>query len=359
MIERPTRQIDLPPVAYIHHKRTFFVAKDIDHLRQERTVLEHGFDAGQGPLQLFAALRRQFRFLRQARQVGVREVLVHFAGYHSLLPSLFGMRTGIIVAGSDACSFPAMDYGSFRKTWISTAMAWSMRRAHCILPVHASLERFTNTYSDLGPEEQGYGHFVKDLCTPSVAVPYGFDAARWTLAEGARDPKALLCVAAGARFEAPVHFRKGVDLILAAATALPDHHFTVVGVDVPSYPSPPPNVVLRGVIAPEELNQLLALHGTYLQPSVMEGFPNALCEAMLTGCIPVVSNMTAMPGIVDGIGEVVMHRHADQLVQAIQRVTNMAPTEAHQRRQEARARILPLTMARRTSALMQALRDRP
>ena len=40
----------------------------------------------------------------------------------------------------------------------------------------------------------------------------------------------------------------------------------------------------------------------YIQLSISVGFPNALCEAMLCGCIPIGSKVGAIPNIIDSTG---------------------------------------------------------
>ena len=115
-------------------------------------------------------------------------------------------------------------------------MAFSFRRAACILPVDPSLECFENTFSDFGPKQQGYAHFVQDLKTRSTAVPYGFDHGQWTTLESERTQRSCICVAFGAAYEDPVYFRKGIDLIIAAAQQLPTYQFTLIGlVNVESF----------------------------------------------------------------------------------------------------------------------------
>lgn len=342
-------------IAYLYPSRFHFVAKDIEALRHHLDVREHRFTTG-GAWLLPWDLLRQLIFLIACKFGGVKVVLAHFAGYHTVLPVLLGFRTHIIVAGSDACSFPGMDYGSFRKPLMRRAMSVSMRRARTILPVHASLEGFKNSFSSFGPTDQGYGTFLPGLRTPSLAIPYGFDMDRWVPIAGERDPKTVLCVATGAAPDNAVHFRKGVDLLIEAAQQLPDHRFTVVGtLDPSAYQGLPDNIRMLGSCTPDQLRDELAHHSIYAQPSVMEGFPNALCEAMRMGCLPVVSNITSMPEIVGPTGMVINERTSAALIAAIRATSSLPLSEQLIRRQAASSRITPFTMERRIGALLKAI----
>lgn len=347
------------PIAYLFPSRTFFVAKDIDALRAHGVIVyEQGFGHNR-PWELPFNMIAQFFFLLRMRRRKVRTVLSHFAGHHTVLPVLMGFRCHIIVAGADACSFPKIHYGSFRKALMRLSMGISMRRAATILPVHATLERFENTYSDLGPRKQGYAHFVVGLRTPSIAIPYGFAPELWRNDRSGRDLRSALCVATGAAQGNAVHFRKGVDLIVEVASLLPHCRFTIVGVDVDSYKSVPENVQLIGRVSPIRLSSLLSEHGTYLQPSVMEGFPNALCEAMWSGCVPIVSNVTSMPHIVGDTGPVIEQRNAKALQTAIEKLIALTPQQAETMRKATIARVTGFTMRARVQALEAAIHDKP
>jgi len=343
-------------IAYIHPQRFHFVAKDIEALRERVEVLEHRFSSG-GAWALPWDFLRQSVFLLRCKLAGVRSVIAHFAGYHTVLPVMMGFRTFIIVAGSDACSYPGIDYGSFRKPWMARAMAFSMRKAAQLLPVHRSLERFTDRFSHFGPSEQGYAHFVYGRIAPSTAVPYGFDHRQWQARTPARTPRSVLCIATGAAHGNAVHFRKGVDLLIEAALSLGDHSFTIVGIaDTQSYKDLPVNIRMLGKCTPEEVGHLMSSHSVYAQPSVMEGFPNALCEAMLAGCLPVVSNVTSLPEIVGASGLVINERSSAALVAAITRLTLLDVPEQNRLRELASAQVQPYTMEKRITALLKVVR---
>lgn len=342
-------------IAYVAPQAFFFVRKDIESLSAEREVHSHLFGAV-NPLQLPGAFIRQFRFLRRMKKSGITDVLAHFAGHHTLLPVLMGFRTFIIIAGADACSFPGIRYGSFRKAPLRFILGYCMRRAQKLLPVHSSLASFSNTFSSFGPAQQGFTRLAPRLHTPWEAVPYGFNIEEWSPTEPENGRTGALCVAFGARMGNDVHFRKGLDIILEAARQLPGIEFTLVGLAATEqYASAPVNVNRLGVVSPDELRQLLSKHEIYLQPSVMEGFPNALCEAMLMQCIPIVSEVTSMPDIVGNAGRVIARRDASELTEAIAGVLKLSLNERLEMGRAARDRIKGFTVHSRISTLSRIL----
>jgi glycosyltransferase involved in cell wall biosynthesis len=67
----------------------------------------------------------------------------------------------------------------------------------------------------------------------------------------------------------------------------------------------------------QKLPALYNQHQFYIQLSISEGFPNALCEAMACGCIPIVSNVASMPEIVNGNGLIVEKRDIEILEKSL------------------------------------------
>jgi glycosyltransferase involved in cell wall biosynthesis len=93
---------------------------------------------------------------------------------------------------------------------------------------------------------------------------------------------------------------KGIDLILELAKNNPDYTITIIGSDsIYGYNDSLKNVKLIGKVAHNELISYYNKNQFYLQLSISESFGLSLCEAILCGCVPIVSNVGMMPQIVE------------------------------------------------------------
>jgi glycosyltransferase involved in cell wall biosynthesis len=128
-------------------------------------------------------------------------------------------------------------------------------------------------------------------------------------------------------------FNKGFDLIFSVAALEPDWHFVLIGIDIQWMPglerdfaiSSLRNVVILPAIPHEEVLDLMQTSSIYVQPSISEGMPNALMEAMIHGCIPVGSNVAGIPTLIGDWGVIFYQRKAADFRAAIQLAMDLHP----------------------------------
>jgi len=237
-----------------------------------------------------------------------------FAGYSSFLPGVFAFLTGknhiLVLGGTDCSSFPSINYGNFRKPILGWFTYKSIKMATHLAPVDLSLVRSENTFYDMDSKEQGYEVFCKGIKKPYTVINIGYDPLVF-YHTGIKEKNSFITLA---QMTPANFFRKGIDLIFDMANKFPDCQFTIVG-NTPEmkYNSVPNNVNLLPFVKYEDIRSLYSKHEFYLQLSIMEGFPSAPCEAMLCECIPIVSNVAALPNIVGDTGYILFKRDVQEL----------------------------------------------
>lgn len=217
----------------------------------------------------------------------------------------------VVLGGFDVANLPEIEYGIWRTRW----KAWLLKRAY---PRATLLLAVSPTFREEVKRLAGYdAENVRFL-------PTGFDGEFWK--PGTQKKKTVLTVAHASLGMRPREIRvrlktKGIDYLLEAARRLPDVPFRIVGVGKEVFESMqwavPENVELLPVMTQELLRAEFQATGVYCQPSRSEGIPNALCEAMLCGCVPVGSTAGGIPTAIGETGYLVPAGDVEALVSAI------------------------------------------
>lgn len=250
-----------------------------------------------------------------------RAIWIHqSAGHASVLACLVGSKLGhkniIIAVGADSACFPEIDYGFYRKWTTRLTTTLSLRYADLVCPVHKSMELYDYTFWNVKHKTQGIKAFVPSLRTPFFPIENGFDDKKWQarIPYNQRKFDAIAVFAVGAKNRGVL---KGADLILSVAERNPTLKFKIIG-KVENGITPPSNCAIVGNCTQVELESHYNDAKIILQPSITEGFPNTLGEAMACGCYPIGSRVSSIPDIISGHGLILNQRDEKQLEALIQ-----------------------------------------
>ncbi len=238
---------------------------------------------------------RLFNPYRIWEQVGRADLVFGwFASWHTFLPVLIAKlknKPSIIVTGGyDVALLPEAGYGHQRGGLKRMISKWILRNSDCLLP-----------FSRFSAEEVATNVHVRSgaLHVAYLGVPDTFGS----IPEKPREPMVLTV----GNVDKVNLFRKGHEPFVRAATLIPEVPFTLAGrwkdtaIDhLQKIASP--NLRLTGLVSEEDLLSLFRGAWVYVQASLHEGFGMSVAEAMLAGCIPVVTRNGSLPEVVGDTG---------------------------------------------------------
>jgi len=310
-------------ILYFYPVRMSFVARDIEMMKKRYPLSEYHLDTKKKwkiPLNLL----NQFIFLLKNIK-SVKILICFFAGYHSLLPALFGRifrkPVLIFIGGSDAYRYPAFNYGHFNKFFIGKFTCLSARLVDLLIPVDDCLMFSESDYYDQKYARQGIRFFCRNLETPSQTIRLEYDPDLFYRKSERNERNTF--ITAGFGIEGPSFVRKGIDLIIEVAGLLPECEFTILGCSSEVIKVPfTDNVKFIPPVPYDKLPEIYSRHRFYLQLSIAEGFPSAICEAMLCECVPIGSNVAAIPYIIGNTGFILEKRDVNLLRNLLLNVVN-------------------------------------
>lgn len=348
-------------IIYIYPASASFIKKDIELLQKNYEVLSPEYN-WINKKKLLLNFVKQFLFLLK-NITKVKAVFVMFGGYWSFLPVLFGKlfnkKILVILGGTDCVSFPNYNYGSLRKPLMRWFIKKTYQYADKLLPVDESLVFNEYSYDENAHYKyQGYSYFFKNIKTPFKVIENGFNNNLFK--ESLQKEKNTFIVLAKAESDQRVRI-KGIDKVLFLAEQFPNCNFTIIGLNIVKaglQNKIPKNVSVFPFLKPIEFIKYLQSHQYVIQLSISEGFPNALCEAMLCNCIPIVSNVGAMPKIIEDSGYLMKSSNNKYLKDEFKKVLNTTSEENLIKAKKARFIIKnKYDISRREALLLQEIQN--
>ncbi|MEF8848658.1 MAG: glycosyltransferase family 4 protein, partial [Candidatus Thermoplasmatota archaeon] len=237
-------------------------------------------------------------------------VYIWFASYHGLkatfLAKRYGKKVVVVASGYSVADVPEFNYGLASKFYTRWIPSYILGRSDLVLAVSQSNKKEIQV---LKPDKENL-----------VVVPHGFETEKYKPAENLDKQKMVITVGG---LDKTSFKRKGVDNFLSVAQYFPDVPFVVVGrikddvrdeiKDVSS------NVEFTGFVSDEKLLEWYQKAKVYAQFSFHEAFGCSVAEAMLCGCIPVVSDKGSLPEVIGDVGFSVSFWDEEKAVECVKK----------------------------------------
>lgn len=262
-------------ILFIYIDYSTFVEADFEILSSFANVSKYQFKPVKGLFRTGFELLKELIFLI-FRGYKYDSVFIWFSDYHSLLPVLFAKifrkKSFVVIGGFDVTSLPEFKYGALSNPVRAFFSRNTLKFTTVCLPVAESLKK---KLLEINSDAK-----VEVIATRQDAEKFSFD--------GYKRPKRIITVSGTRNYQRLMV--KGLDRFRDLALRLPEFEFQMIGVTagVKQYFEPlPANLVLLPIADFEQMIQYYRNASFYAQLSRSEGLPNALCEAMLCGCIPI------------------------------------------------------------------------
>jgi glycosyltransferase involved in cell wall biosynthesis len=269
-------------IYFLHNGLISFVKKDLEILQAEHEV------------------RAELNFGRSLRNLGKNlhgvlwcdQVFCWFASIHFLpsvlLARIFRKKVVIVAGGFDVVSLPEIDYGNMRGGLKTTLVRLLLRHADRVISISKSNQREALENGKVDPDR-------------SVMIYHGF-----AVPEAPDVEKEPMVVTIGEVTWSNLK-RKGLEDFVRLGARFPEVPFKLIGkwsddAHLHLKEIATPNVEIMGFVDAETFDDIVGRAKVYFQGSFHEGFGCSVAEAMLLKCVPVVSDVYALPEVVGDVG---------------------------------------------------------
>jgi glycosyltransferase involved in cell wall biosynthesis len=309
-------------IFYFYTHATSSIQNDLEILRSRHTVNSLSFPSREKWKIPFLLIQQIFFLIKNAFFENRYLIIIQSTGYHSLIPCIWARLSGhksiILVEDSDCVAFPSLGYGRFQNLLSKHFACWSFELVHAVVAGHKSMFLRDNLYAGTEESSQGILNFMPNVAFERNVIPGGFDPRLFRVNSSymARRPLSFICIS-DSNSNPVLQKINGIDLVIELANRFPRANFTIAGgkkLIVSGFPS---NVEILDFISSQDMPSQFNRHRFYIQLSISEGFPNALCEAMACGCVPVVSEVGGMPEIVQSFGGIAGKMDSSSIDEAV------------------------------------------
>ena len=239
--------------------------------------------------------------------------IVWFASTYSalivFLSKIFNKKSIIIVGGADIIFDKNLKYGLLQKKWKFPIIKFALNNADYLIASSKYIEKNIIKICKKRP---------KNLF---VIYP-GVNIDLWKISNKKNETKNILTVAVcnnKTRFNI-----KGIDIFINLAKKIKDVNFTIVGIDKKLLKNItfPKNVLVIPKLNQKELLKYYNKANIYCQFSRRESFGLACAEAILCGCVPIVSNVGGLKEIVQNSDLVVDLNNFSNIIKTVKQTLN-------------------------------------
>ena len=233
-------------------------------------------------------------------------IVIWFASFHALpvilLNYFFNKQLIIIAGGFDVANVPNINYGAMRGKSRTTLGKWLLSRAHLVIAVSKSNKQEIIDNGNVVPKKISLIYNA----IPETINMHIIEKKNQVLTIGEINEETYL--------------RKGLDRFIEIAKNMPATQFIHIGKWTDKKGNPnreminyvksisPSNIKYIGFVTINRLEKYYSESKVYLQLSRHEAFGVSVVEAMKYHCIPIVTNVFALPEVVGKCGYIIQNK---------------------------------------------------